>query len=106
MSSVVHLSEAERRLRLWDPGTFDSNPFAGPECLEWVRLVEDTAAWRHGYSSLEDFYAEHERQHPDIRLYGELRRQLGTDDPLRSAGGTIGVRLGRLRLGAASKVDS
>lgn len=104
--SVVHLSEAERRLRLYDPTNFDSDLFGGPECLEWVRLVEDTEAWRNAYPSLEAFYAAHESRHPDIRLYGQLRRQLGTDDPLKSEGGTIGVRLARLRDEAAGRADS
>lgn len=104
--SVVHLSEAERRLRLYDPAKFDSDPFGGPECLEWVRLVEDSEAWRNAYPSLEDFYAEHESRHPDIRLYGRLRRQIETEDPLRSDGGTIRVRLARLREEAAGRADS
>ena len=95
--NAVLLSEAERILQKHDPETFDSTLDAFPECIEYVRVVEDEEAWRAGYESLEAFHAAHERRHPDIRLYARARREIETADPLTSPGGTATQRLERLR---------
>ena len=89
------LAEAERILRQHSPADFDTTVDAGPECVEYVRAVEDEAAWRAGYASLEDFYAAHEARHPDIRLYAEVRREIETG--ALTPGGTLSQRLDRLR---------
>jgi hypothetical protein len=91
------LDEAERILRQHSPADFDLTVDAAPECIEFVRAVEDEAAWQAGYESLNEFYAAHEASHPDIRFYAQVRREIETDDPLTSAGGTIAERVARLR---------
>jgi hypothetical protein len=91
------LHEAERILREHSPDQFDSTIDAGPECIEVVRAVEDTEAWRAAYESLDAFYSAHEGRHPDIRLYGDVRREIASADPLTSPGGTISQRIARLR---------
>jgi hypothetical protein len=91
------LAEAERTLQEHRPADFDSTFDAAPECIEYVRAVEEEEAWRAGYSSLDDFYAAHEAQHPDIRFYAAVRREIATADPLTSPGGTITQRIARHR---------
>jgi hypothetical protein len=80
----VLLGEAERILSKHNPAQFDSTLDAFPECIEFVRQVEDHGAWKAGYASLESFYAAHEARHPLIRVYGEMRRRIETDDPFTS----------------------
>jgi hypothetical protein len=93
----VLLAETERLLRKHSPVDFDSTIDAAPESIEFVRAVEDEEAWRVGYDSLEAFYAAHEAQHPDIRVYGAVRREMETEDILTSPGGTISKRIARHR---------
>jgi hypothetical protein len=95
--SGILLAEAERILRKHRPADFDTTIDAAPESIEFVRVVEDEGAWRAGYPSLDAFYAAHEARHPDIRLYGRVRREIETDDLLTSPGGTIAQRIARLR---------
>lgn len=93
----VTLREAEATLQRHSPAAFGTSLDAGPECIEFVRAVEDEEAWKAGYESLEAFYAAHEERHPDIRLYGGVRREILTEDLLTSAGGTIAERIERSR---------
>ncbi len=95
--SATLLAEAERILRLHSPDTFETTMDAWPECIEYVRVVDDQEAWKAGYESLDAFYAAHEARHPDIRLYGKARREIETADPLTSPGGTPTQVLDRLR---------
>ena len=94
--NVTLLAEAERLLVQHDPATFDTAVDAFPECIDAVRAVEDEQAWQASYPSLEAFYAAHEELHPDIRLYGQARRDVTAGDPLTS-GGLPSQRLERLR---------
>jgi hypothetical protein len=48
------------------------------------------------YPSLEAFYAAHAHRHPDIRVYGQVRREIATAE-FGSPGGTIAQRIERLR---------
>jgi hypothetical protein len=91
------LAETERRLAEHDPSTFDASLVAWPECIEFVRAVEDASAWQAGYPSLEAFYAAHESRHPDIRIYARARREIEAADALTSPGGLPSQRLARLR---------
>lgn len=91
------LAEAERILARHSPADFDTTIDAAPESIEFVRVVEDDGAWQAAYPTLEAFYAAHEARHPDIRFYGDVRREIETADPLTSPGGTISQRLERLR---------
>lgn len=50
------LGEAERILRQHSPADFENTIAAAPECIEFVRAVEDQEAWRAGYGSLDAFY--------------------------------------------------
>jgi hypothetical protein len=96
--NATPLADAERILTQHSPATFDSpTSFAFPECIEFVRAVEDEEAWKGAYSSLDDFYAAHHDRHPSIRYYAALRRQIMTDDPRKSAGLTPTQRLEELR---------
>jgi hypothetical protein len=93
----VILDEAERRLEKHSPDVFDQPlSFGFPECIEYVRAVEDEGAWKSRYGSLDDFYAAHERKHPRIRVYAAARREIATADPLTSAGERPTERLARL----------
>ena len=69
--------------------------FAAPESIEAVRVVEDEEAWEGTYASLEDFYAAHSERHPDIRVYGVVRREIASEIALTSEGGTISERIAR-----------
>lgn len=59
------LAETERILGKHDPVSFDTTFGAWPECIEYVRAVEDEEAWKTAYPSLEAFYAAHEARHPE-----------------------------------------
>lgn len=74
------LMETERVLRTHAPTAFDSTVDAWPECIEYVRVSEDAEAWKAGYASVDDFYRAHEVRHPDVRVYGEARRELESRD--------------------------
>lgn len=93
----ILLDQTERILRTHSPADFDTAIDAFPECIEYVRAVEDEEAWKARYPSLDAFYGAHEARHPDVRLYGEARRETLTGDPLSSPGGTPTQRLARLR---------
>lgn len=90
---AVLLNEAERVLKNHPASAFDSPAGAAPDCIELVRQVEDNKAWQAAYESLDAFYVAHEAQHPDMRFYAAVRREIETDDPLTSPGGTISKRL-------------
>ena len=94
--SAALLAEAERILREHGSATSDSTLDA-PETIEYVRQVEDQEAWKAGYASLEAFYATHEARHPDIRIYGPVRREMESGSVLTSPGGTIAERIARHR---------
>ena len=96
MTSASILAEAERVLREHSPAEFATTIDAAPECIEYVRAVEDGEAWKAGYPSIEAFYAAHEDQHPCIRVYGKVRRDIETADPMQATGGTIAQRIERL----------
>jgi len=70
------LAEAERVLNGHNPASFDTTSHAFPECIEYVRAVEEAQAWKAAYWSLDAFYAAHAGRHPDIRFYGEARREM------------------------------
>ena len=95
MTSASILAEAERVLREHSPAEFATID-AAPECIEYVRAVEDGEAWKDGYPSIDAFYAAHEDQHPCIRVYGKVRRDIETADPMQAPGGTIAQRIERL----------
>jgi hypothetical protein len=94
--SAVLLDYAEGVLRLHDPANFERTVIAGPECTEAVRAVEDEEAWKARYRSLDEFYAAQESRHPDIRYYGEARREILASEPLTTHG-TVTQRIARLR---------
>ena len=94
--SAVLLAAAERALRQHAPATFDTTMDAFPESIEYVRQIEDTGAWKTGYGSLEDFYAAHEAAHPNIRVYGALRREMEKANPLTDPGGPASQRVARM----------
>jgi hypothetical protein len=91
------LAESERLLAAHSPAVFDKSIDAFPDCIEFVRRVEDEEAWRAGYPSLEAFYAAHDPRHPDIRLYARVRRDIASLNPLKDPGGLPSKRLERLR---------
>lgn len=93
----ILLAETERKLAQHDPSTFDTSITAWPECIEFVRTVEDSGAWQAEYPTVDAFYAAHEARHPDIRLYARACREIETADPLTSPGGLPSQRLARLR---------
>jgi hypothetical protein len=96
------LAQAEAWLLAHRPADFDSTIDAAPESIEAVRVVEDNDLWKLRYDSLEAFYMAHEAQHPDIRFYGDVRREIATADPLTSPGGMISERIARHRNNTAS----
>jgi hypothetical protein len=93
----VILDEAERLLEKHHPHVFDQPlSFGFPECIGYVRAVEDEEAWKGRYGSLDEFYAAHARKHPRIRVYAAAQREIATADPLTSAGERPTHRLERL----------
>jgi hypothetical protein len=90
------LAEAERVLHVRTAASFDTTNQAFAECIEYVRAVEDEQAWKAAYWSLEAFYAAHAGTHPDIRFYGEARREMAQAG-LSSRPETPTRRLERLR---------
>jgi hypothetical protein len=94
--SEALLAKAERVLHAHNTASFDTTCQAFPECIEYVRAVEDEQAWRAAYWSLDAFYAAHTGRHPDIRFYGEARREMVQAD-LTSPDETPTQRLERLR---------
>lgn len=91
------LMEAERALQKHRPAEFPTTIDAAPESIEVVRAVEDQEAWKAGYPSIDAFYAAHEAQHPCIRVYGAVRREIETAGPFEQGpGGTIAQRIERL----------
>jgi hypothetical protein len=96
MSDVL-LAEVERLLAAHSPAAFDTSIDGFPDCIEYVRRVEDEGAWRAGYPSLEDFYATQAARHPDIRLYAKVRRDIATISPLHHPRGLPSAMLARLR---------
>jgi hypothetical protein len=97
MSSDVLLAEVERLLAAHSPAAFDTSIDGFPDCIEYVRRVEDEEAWRTGYPSLEAFYDTHAARHPDIRSYARVRRDIATINPLHDPGGLPSALLARLR---------
>ncbi len=91
----VLLAETERLLRMHHPDDFATSVAAAPECVHYVRQVEDKEAWRAGYPSVEAFYAAHEARHPCIRVYGAVDREIETADIFTSPGGPIQERIAR-----------
>ena len=90
------LAEAERVLHAHSTASFDTTSHVFPECIEYVRAVEDEQAWKAAYWSLDAFYAAHTGRHPDIRFYGEARREMAQAG-LSSRPETPTQRLERLR---------
>ena len=91
------LDQAEEVLRQHRPEDFDSpGSFAAPESIEAVRFIEDNEHWKARYGSLDEFYAAHEGQHPDVRVYGDVRREIAEADPL-AVSGPISERIARHR---------
>jgi hypothetical protein len=98
VNGLATLAQAEAWLAMHRPADFDSpTSFAAPESIEAVRVVEDNGFWKSKYESVEAFYKAHEAQHPDIRVYGDVRREIATADPLTSPGGMISERIARHR---------
>ncbi len=97
MSIDVVLAEAERLLGAHSPDAFDTSIDGFPDCIEYVRRVEDEEAWRAGYPSLEAFYDTQAARHPDIRFYARVRRDIATITPLHDPGGLPSGLLARLR---------
>jgi hypothetical protein len=94
--SQALLAKAELVLSGHNPASFDTTSHAFPECIEHVRAVEEARAWEAAYWSLDAFYAAHTARHPDIRFYGEARREFEEAD-LTSAHEAPTQRLTRLR---------
>jgi hypothetical protein len=97
MSSDVLLAEVERLLAAHSPAAFDTSIDGFPDCIEFVRRVEDEEAWRAGYPSLEAFYAMQAARHPDIRLYAKVRRDIATISPVHDPRGLPSALLARRR---------
>jgi hypothetical protein len=97
MGSDALLAEVERLLTAHSPAAFDTSIDGFPDCIEFVRRVEDEEAWRAGYPSLEAFYDTQAARHPDIRLYAKVRRNIASISPLRDPGGLPSAMLERLR---------
>lgn len=88
--------EAERVLRKHSPSAFPTTIDAAPECVEFVRAVEDEEAWKALYPSVGAFYAAHEGRHPCIGVYGAVGREIQTAGPFEEGpGGTIAQRIER-----------
>jgi hypothetical protein len=69
-------------------------------CVAVVCNLEGGDAWRAGYDSLDSFYAAHEAQHPDIRLYTAVWREVAVEDPNdppNRTGATIAQRIAEHR---------
>ncbi len=97
MSGDVLLAETERLLATHSPAAFDTSIDGFPDCIEFVRRVEDEEGWRDGYPSLEAFYDTQAARHPDVRLYARVRRDIATISPLHDPGGPPSALLARLR---------
>jgi hypothetical protein len=78
--SEALLAKAERVLHAHNTASFETTSHAFPECIEYVRAVEDEQAWRAAYWTLDAFYAAHTGRHPEIRFYGEARREMAQAD--------------------------
>jgi hypothetical protein len=94
--SAALLGTTERILQRYTQADFDANlrdPF--PECIEYVRQVEITEAWKIRYGSIEEFYVAHQARNPDIRVYGAVRLEIKTADPLTDPGGSPSQRIAR-----------
>lgn len=99
MNGLATLAQAEAWLAMHHPADFDSpTSSAAPESIEAVRVVEDNGFWKSKYDSLEAFYRAHQAQHPDIRHYGDVRREIANEESiLTSPGGMISERIARHR---------
>jgi hypothetical protein len=97
MNSDVVLAEVERLLAAHSPAAFDTSIDGFPDCIEYVRRVEDEEAWQARYPSLEAFYDTQAARHPDIRLYAKVRRDIATISPLHHSGGLPSELLARQR---------
>jgi hypothetical protein len=82
------LHQAETVLRQSSPADFETTQNAASMCVAVVANLEDGDGWRAGYDSLESFYATHEAQHPDIRLYAAVWREIPIEDPNDPPNGT------------------
>jgi hypothetical protein len=91
------LDQVEALLRKHKPADFELTLDAAPESIEAVRYVEDTGLWKVGYPTLDEFYAAHSAQHPDVQVYGDVRREIAEADPLHGPHGTISERIARHR---------
>jgi hypothetical protein len=91
------LAETERILRKHDPASFDTAIDAWPESIEYVRVLEDEAAWKAAYPSLEAFHAAHEERHPDIRFYSRAVREIESRSLLEDGYESPSAKLARLR---------
>jgi hypothetical protein len=69
------LKIAEEGLRGYNAADFDTDPVAAANCVGLVHHVVEEEDWRGAYDSLESFYAAHEAQHPDIRVYATVYRE-------------------------------
>jgi hypothetical protein len=94
--SATLLAETEALLQKHSPADFDNTIDAFPECIEYVRAVEDEDAWQHSYESLDGFYRAHEDRHPLIRVYADARREISTAETLTSPHESATQRLQRL----------
>lgn len=73
------LQHCDKSLRTYDPTQFKTSPTAAVECVTSTQVVEEKEMWRSAYDSIHLFYAAHEGQHPDIRLYAAVSRELGIE---------------------------
>jgi hypothetical protein len=97
---TAKLDYAEALLRRHNPTDFATSIDAAPESIEAVRLIEDNDLWQARYGSVEEFYAAHSAQHPDVRVYGDVVREINSGTGLFDGPqGTIVERIARLSAG-------
>jgi hypothetical protein len=96
---AAKLADMESLLRKHHPAAFATTGDAAAVSIEAVWQVEEGELWKAAYGSIEEFYAAHEGQHPDVRVYGDVRREILTADALRGPSGPIHQRIARHRDG-------
>jgi hypothetical protein len=92
LTPKVQLEYTEELPRENSPADFETTPNAAAGCVGAVGALEEHEWWRVGYDSLGSFYAAHEDQHPDIRVYATVLADVPTISSMEPPDGEVIAR--------------
>jgi hypothetical protein len=78
----LQLGLVEEELEAHAPSDFATTPKAAMMCVNGVADLEKYEYWRANYDTLEAFYQAHEAEHPDIRRYAAVGRDVRIPESL------------------------